>query len=248
VYPDEITCCNYLADIGSVDAVNHRPGTGICSRVFRDPTFNECFVPVLNLATCSVLNGTECSAFGINSAFDSIAGCCNDMIMTMQKLGFNQAGGVQISTSGMCKLYFDQHLGGAGRRSLLGDSAHAVEEAYTAVTGRKLFQADGDQAVAAAPDPTTEGNAAPAGPASTDLEISIGAVNSDGTVSGVSSTVKLAPVENSSYWLVPPTVSKSQCEGNVCEYILVESYKEVSHRCRCCCCFTFSQQQQQWLR
>ena len=82
-----------MKDTGAIDAAADRPGTGTCARVNLDPTFTQCYVPVLNNATCMVLNGSDCAAFGISNAFDDVAGCCNDMITTMQKLGFNKAVG-----------------------------------------------------------------------------------------------------------------------------------------------------------
>ncbi len=117
VYPSSQVCCNALKQAGVIDATNDLPGTGACARINTDPTFTQCYVPVLNNATCVVLNGSDCATFGSLTAFNDMPGCCNDMIMTMQKLGFNKAGGIQLTTSGMCALYFSQATGPPTKRS-----------------------------------------------------------------------------------------------------------------------------------
>ncbi|GAX77149.1 hypothetical protein CEUSTIGMA_g4595.t1 [Chlamydomonas eustigma] len=116
VYPDPQVCCNALATEGIIDSANNLPGTGTCARINLDPGFNQCYVPVLNNATCVVLNGSACAAYGIANSFDSAAGCCNNMITTMQNLGFNKAGGIQLTTAGLCSLYYNPASGPPTRR------------------------------------------------------------------------------------------------------------------------------------
>ncbi|KAG1672206.1 hypothetical protein FOA52_002907 [Chlamydomonas sp. UWO 241] len=202
VYPTSKTCCNYLLSAGFIDASQKLPGTGQCSRVYQDPTFKSCFVPVLNNATCIELNGTDCAAFGISNSFDDISGCCNDIITTMQTLGFNKAGGIQLTTSGKCTLYFDQATGPPVRRSLLSRAADTVSSALQPLlsAGRALRQIP------------TDG-----------LTITIG--------TGASSTPSakvLIPIENTTFWIPLETIARSQCANNACEFILVNDYHEIA--------------------
>eukprot|EP00955_Chlamydomonas_euryale_P087768 364323-Chlamydomonas_euryale.AAC.17 len=203
VYSGYEECCNYLTQTGAISAQNGRPGTGFCSRMHLDPDFQYCYVPVLNKVTCEMHTDKTCEGFGVETVYDNLPGCCNDLLIKMSQLGFNQAGGVQIQSSGVCALYFNQHLGMSGRRSLLERGGDAVDAAFETLTGRKLTQ------------DTTD----------TSISISIG---SNGTKTTTTDPkVDKAPIEESSYWTVPPTVSNSQCANNVCEYILVEDYKTV---------------------
>jgi len=199
VYPSTQTCCQYLLAEGHIDAAQGNPGTGLCSRVSQDANFTECYVPVLNNATCVRYAGSDCSGFGIDTVFDGPEGCCNDLITTMQRNNFNKPGGIQMQPAGVCELFYNEQTGPPVRRSLLGRVADLARDTASAIgsAARRLSQTDSGVTI-------TIGGGTSAPPPRAQI-----------------------PIENSSYWLPIGTVARSQCANNKCRFILVNDWVEV---------------------
>ena len=116
-------------------------------------------------------------------------------------------GGIQITTSGICTLYYTQASGPpVRRRGLLGTLAAATDA--IASMGRSLLSSRGlsQSSTPAAATPATV--------------ITIG-TSSSSTPTTTPAPVETIPISNSSYWHPQNTQASGQCSDNACQFILV---------------------------
>ncbi len=139
MFASNLACCNWLTINNYINFSAGQVGAGLCAPSSLDTDMNQCYVPSLAGGNCAIYTGSNCTGFGLESAFVDITSCCNRLIERYQELGFNKKDSVQMSPKGNCAFAADDNS--SGKRRALRSSSSSLFSSSSALQRVPLDEA-----------------------------------------------------------------------------------------------------------